>query len=277
MKRYLFLVFIIVGVLLCTGCNGNITRDIRHTGFNVGGEFVCKTFFIKNEETGTMVNKIRYFTNTHLIDEDGKIYELSLSKKYMDGQNCYDIGVSVYVKAIFDNRIVKSVDNKYYYLSGQNNGASYSQVPSSDNSYAIYDLLLKGSDIVKVMTADGSKGLYYVLKTDGNVYGYTINSQDRNTPPKVISTQVIYSKDDYKGEITDFNYEGNSLNTFVRTSDKFYRMKMTNGKECTKYAGVECEFQMEEDTILEKHVNHIVVFNGSTLITDYGKMFTVSS
>ena len=46
MKKY-FKLGILMGFvfILCTGCNGNVTRDIRHAGFNVGSTFECSAFY----------------------------------------------------------------------------------------------------------------------------------------------------------------------------------------------------------------------------------------
>lgn len=276
MKKKLYFCFLLVLVFFCTGCDGTVTRDIRHAGFTIGGTFECGKFFPVTKDD-TTYDRIRYFTGTHLIDEDGKIYELSLSKKYYNEENCMAADTSLRVYSIFDNRIVRGTDGRYYYLTAQNNVASYSAIPTTDNSYTIYDILLKDDQVIKVMTADGSQGLFYVLKKDGNIYGYTISSQNRNTPPRLTGTQVVYSKADYEDNIIDFNYAGDSLNTFVRTEKKVFRMKMTNAKECTKYAGVDCQFEMTEDPVFEKYNDRIITFNGSVLITDYKKMFTVAS
>lgn len=101
MKKIIRICIFVIGIVfLCTGCDGNVTRDIRHTGYTLNGDsFKCENFSFKNEATGEMVNKIRYLTSTHIIGEDGKVFEISLSKKYLDGQNCYDIGSKVYVQA----------------------------------------------------------------------------------------------------------------------------------------------------------------------------------
>ena len=37
------------------------------------------------------------------------------------------------------------------------------------------------------------------------------------------------------------------------------------------------EYEMKEDPIYETYKDKIIVFNGSTLITTYGKMFSVAS
>ncbi len=32
-------------IFLLTGCNGSVTRNIRHAGFNVGGKFICNELY----------------------------------------------------------------------------------------------------------------------------------------------------------------------------------------------------------------------------------------
>ncbi len=272
-KFQLLMLFILI---VCTACNGSVTRDIRHAGFSVSGTFTCDSFYPKNKDD-TSYDKIAYFLGSHLINKEGIIYELSLSQPFTGGQNCRKAQTDVIVKAIFDNEIVKGIDGKYYYLQPQNNIPSYTEVPVTDNSYFIYDILLKGDDVVKVLTADSSKGIFFVLKVDGNIYSYHIMAADRKSLPQLVGVQVEYDKIYYGGEIVDFNYSGNSLATFIRTEDKLFRMKVTNFSECSKYADITCQFEMSEDPMYEKYKDRIIAYNGVNLITDYKQMFNVTS
>jgi hypothetical protein len=276
MKKYFKVIVLVFIVFMCTACNGKITREIRHAGFDLGNKFACDGFFPVEKED-TSFNRIRYFTANHLIDQDGKIYELSLGQTYQDKQNCREADTTIIVKAIFDDKIVKGMDDKYYYLVGQNDVSSYSDIPTTDNSYEIYNLLLKDVDIIKVITANSSTGEYYVLKTDGNVYSYTITKKDYNSPPTVTAISTIYDKNSYDSKIVDFNYAGDSLNTFIKTENKVYRMFMTNASECTKYADIECKYQMNEDPLFEEYGERILMYNGSSLLTDFKQLFTVSN
>ena len=271
-NKKLYIVLIVI-ILFCTGCDGTMTRDIRHAGFILNSEFTCSEFYPQDKDD-LYYKKIKYFTSSHVIDEDGKIYELSLSKKYSDGQNCKEVYTSLRVQAIMDNKIIKAQDNKYYYLTAENNNPSYSEVPQTDNSYATYDLLLKSSDIVKVESVSGNSGVYYVLKSDGNVYEVIISTQDRNTPPRIISNRIVYNRMDYGELIVDFNYFGDSIYTFVKTQGKVFRMMVQNPEDC-QYPDIPCDYQMEEDELFNKYGNRIIVFNGSTLITDYKKVFSL--
>lgn len=271
------LLFVLLGsIILCTACDGDVTRDIRHDGFSYGNEFSCKYFFPADKED-TSYLKIKYLTSSSIIDTSGKIYEVSLGQTYANDQNCKKADTNITVKAIMDESIIKGTDNKYYYLTSQNNVTQYSEVTATDNSYYIYDLLLKGDDVIKVVTGDSSTGLYYVLKTDGNVYGYIVTQADRNSPPAITSSTIAYNQEDYGGKIIDFNYAGNSTNTFVKTNNKIYRMYVSNGENCSKYADVTCTYEMKEDKTLNEYSDRIIVYNGNTLITDYHRIFTVNN
>ena len=263
-------------VLFCTACNGDVTRALRHDGFAVGGEFICDPFFPKDKED-TSYDKIKYITGMHIINSEGKIYEYNLQQTYVNKMNCKVADTQLVVKAIFDNKIIKATDNKYYYLVGENSVSPYTAVTSGDNNYDIYDLLLKGEDVIKAQTANSNTGTYYVLKTDGNVYSITIQKADRNAPAAITSTSVIYNKNDYGNTIIDFNYAGDSVNTFIRTTDKVFRTRVTNSDECTKYADIKCTYAISEAESFTEYRDRIIAFNGSTLITDYKKVFTVQS
>lgn len=274
MKKSIYGILLVIVVLLCSACNGNVTRGIRHAGYSVGDKFTCSRFFPKDKDD-VSYERIKYITGSHIINTEGKIYELSLGQLYANKENCKEAQTNIKVKAIFDNSIVKATDNKYYYLVGQNNTESYREVTPLDNSYYLYDLLLKGNDVVKVMTANSSNGSYYVLKTDGNVYENIVMTKDRNKPPEVVSSKTIYDVTEYGSNILDFNFVGNSGATYIKTEDKIYRMLMTNKDKCTKYADITCNYQMQEDTQLEEFRDRIIAFNGSTIITDYRQVFTL--
>lgn len=261
-------------LFICTACDGDITRSIRHDGFSVGNKIKCDLFFSEN---GLSSHKIKFFTGSHIIDEYGKIYEVSLGQAYSSGQNCRDSGKSIIVKAIMDNNIVKGADGGYYYLNGSGQVLPYTKITESDNSYQIYNLLLQDSTVVKVMTADSSNGLYYVLKSSGDVYGVTISKADRNTPPAISSTTTVYSKVDYGAFIEDFNYAGNSAATFVKTNNSLFRLRASNAKECSKYADIPCNYTMVESEEYVNYKDRVVAYNGNTLITDYGSVFTVTN
>ena len=70
MKKVFKYSFLFVVILLCTACNGSITRDIRHAGFSISNKFVCDWFFPQDKED-TSYRRIRYLTENHLIDKDG--------------------------------------------------------------------------------------------------------------------------------------------------------------------------------------------------------------
>lgn len=272
MKKYInFFSLCFVILLLCSGCDGDVTRALRHDGFNVGTtDFKCDAL------TGSGFEKIKFYAGNTAITDTGRVYDISLSQRFQNNENCKSTELSVKVVAVFDNRVFKGDDGRLYYLVSDNTTEAYSQVTNSDNSYYLYELLLKPEGTVKVMTADSTNGIYYVLKSDGNVYGYSVNSSNRNAAPSIVGTVVVYDKNDYGGNIIDFNYVGESAATYVRSDSKVFRMRATNAEECSQYADVKCDFQMVESEVFSEYGDKILAFNGSTLITTYGKIFTTS-
>ena len=276
MKKIIRISLLMVIVLLCSACDGDVTRDIRHSGFTVSTKFECDYFYPANKND-TGYKKIKYLTDTNIIDTDGRIYEVSLGQVYANKKNCKKADTDINVKAIFDNRIVKATTNKYYYLNGGNGTTNYSEIPKTDNGYELYDILLKENDIVKVVTANSGNGSYYVLKTDGNIYGYVINKENYNSPLKIVSVSIVYDKSDYNSKIIDFNYAGKANSTYIRTENKLYRMKAINYERCSKYVDVACKYDLKEDKVFGKYNDRIIAYNGVTLITDYKQIFNIQN
>lgn len=272
MRRFFKFSFFAFVLLLCCGCEGDVTRAIRHAGFSLSGdEFVCNAFF--NEEG--LTEDIRYLTGSHIITNYGRIYELSMGKNFSNGQNCKVAETEVKVKSLFDNNVFRADNGKIYRLVGDNENKAYSEIGYEHNDYQLYALLLGPVDVVKVVTVDSNNGIYYVLKSDGNVYGYSIYKGDRNQPPSIAGTNVVYNKADYGGDIIDFGYSGDSPATFVRTNDKVFHLIADNAEECQKYADIKCAYHMEEEPMFSEFGEYISAYNGSTIITNYKKVFTL--
>ena len=270
-RRFVMFIVLFIFVVCCTACNGNVTRALRHDGFAYGNEFDCDAFFPKDKKD-TSYAKIKYLTASHIITDKGKIYELSLDRKYSNDSNCRVADTNLEVASIFDDSIIKATDGKIYYL-GNDRVTPYTEVTPQDNSYELYYLLLSQLGVVKVTTVDSSSGIYYALNTNGNVYIYNVSKKDRNLSLEITGSSMVYRSSDYGGNIIDYNYEGNSGATFIRTNDKLYKMTAENGTECTKYADVECKFVIKESESYTKYKDYFLGYNGHMVITTYGRIF----
>lgn len=278
MKKVILLSGIAVITLLLTGCDGNVTRDLRHAGFSLSTEeFKCSTLLPASEDSKP-TDTILYSNGSYAITDDGKLYELSLSQPYSNNENCKKISFSVKVIAYMDDNILKGEDNKFYYAPGTKSTQPLTEVTTNDSNYQLYTLLLGGQQVKKVITVDSNAGIYYALEDDGNVYKYTMTRQDYNAPYTISEKVPVYKKSEY-GEIIDFNYAGDSSATYIKTKTKIYRMKATNEEECTKYADVACKYKIKLDETLTEYNNtkKIIYYGPNLLLTDYGKQFTVGS
>ncbi len=259
---------------MCTGCNGSITRGIRHAGFTLSdSEFVC-SLLVSNDANYS--EKIKYITTNKAITESGKVYDISLGQYYSNEQNCKESNFTKKVDAIIDGNVVKA-DGNYYYLNSSDSSSNdeYPKVTENDQAYSIYDILFSDSTIEKVVTVDSNAGIYFALKSDGNIYKLIITRSDSRSPYTLSSSEIVYSKGVY-GKIIDFNFDSNNTTTYIYTENNIYRMLKTNKDECDKYADVECKYELKEDSDLMKYEDYILGYNGQTLITTYGKVFTVS-
>ena len=150
---------IICLIVTCTACNGDITREIRHDGFTYNGDFICQDFYPKDKNDDSY-KKIKFLADNNIIDNEGSVYEITLSKLYSDDSNCKKINTNFLVKSILDGNIAKGTDNKLYYLKALNNSPSYTEILPNDDKYTTYSLLLSPEDIIKVIS--GKDGIYYV-------------------------------------------------------------------------------------------------------------------
>lgn len=275
-KKICYFGIMFLMLFMVTGCeNGETTRGIRHAGFTLlDTEFTCDEFLPKHE-TDTNYTKIWYFNSGRIISSEGIVFDYSSDLTFSNGKYCKRADFTKKVVAILDDTIVKADDNKLYYFTSSGSASAFSEVLASDNFYQIYKILFNDPDVMKVITVDQNAGIYYALKRDGNVYKMVITKADYNQPYVLRSSEIIYSKGVY-GIIIDFNYGADLKYNYVRTNNSIHRQKASNYEECSKYADVECKYQFLEDKELIKYKDSIIVYNGSTLITSYGKMFTLS-
>ena len=272
MKKYfkVFLLLVILGV--CTACEGDVTRALRHAGYSPStNKLVCDPLY-SSESTET----IRFLTGSKAITGEGVIYELSPGQKFSNEQNCRVADTSLRVAAIFDNSVFLATNGGIYTLEANNNIPAYTELSTSDSNYATYATLFYSGNGIKYSTVDSQNGIYYSLSPDGNVYGYTLYSENRDTYPQIVGTVIVYNKNDY-GDIIDYQYAGNSVLTYVRTTDRVYHLTMTNEKECSTYADIQCNYIMTDDEVFEKYRDYILAYNGSTVYTTYRKVFTMGN
>ena len=270
MKKYLILILFI---LLCTGCNGNTTRDIRHQGYSMNGLFKCDRVYSKDKNDP--VDKIKYLFEGGYINQNGELYDVSLNGIFSNNENCKKNIFTHKIKAIYNTDIVKADDNLLYYIKATDKNEAYSLVNNLDELYPLYTLLLRDEDILKVQSINELE--YYILKADGNIYDYVLNKDDNdnNNNYSLVSMNVIYDKSKY-GKIVDFNYAGDSFKTYLISDKGIYRMNISNRDECSKYVDIVCEYEFVLNEVLTKYRDKIIAYNGNNIITNYGQIFNVS-
>lgn len=269
MKKYVILFCLL---LLCSGCSykyGSTTRSIRHSGFSYEKtKFTCDEIIGKDE----LKQNIRLYTGGYFFTQDGVGYEVSVAKQFSNDSNCRKLDFDKKIYAVFDNMVIKAEDNKYYYLSETEAYEAFEEITRDNSDFYVVNSVMSDKSVVKVQTVDASQGIYYVLKTDGNIYQYNV-LLDSERHSYLDSISIAFNRDEY-GVITDFLYIENNNATFFKTNNKYYRLLTTNGEECTKYADVKCEYEIQEDKGLTESYSRILGYNGNNVITTYGRVFT---
>lgn len=274
MKKIFKCLVILMFIFVLTGCGnkyGDVTRGIRHAGFTVSDQtFTCNALLPEStDDNYIQPTAVWYFGSSHLITDAGVVYDISLGQGYTTGDNCKMASLNDKVIAIMDEAVVKVMNGKYYSL------ATYTEITPEDKNYDLYNILLKDSNIRKVVTVDASNGIYYVLKSDGNVYQVIIQKADYKAPYAITSSEIIYSRGTY-GDIIDFRYDSNLANNYILSTTSVNRTMASNLAECNKYADVKCNYKMSEDADLFSYWDYVFAYNGSTIITTYGKVFVAN-
>ena len=279
MKKKLLIILLLV--FICTGCNGNVTRTIRKSGFNVSGnKFKCDTIMPSKgglfSEKKTS-EKISFMSGNTAISNNGNVYEFSFNGVFSNNMNCKKVMSGIKVTSVIDNEVLRDVNGKYYYLSSDNNTVLYSEVPAEDEKLGMYSLILGDGHVLKAMCVNSNINSYYVLKDDGNIYNYVIKQDDNTRRYSIVSNNTVYNYSKFKGKVLDFRDYGESAYTYFRTGNSIYRMINTNANECSKYVDVACKYELKRDDTLSEAQDKLVAFSGNMLITDYGRVFTIGS
>lgn len=269
------IIFLLIGVsLLITGCDGDITREIRHDDFTLQeNSFTCDELIGTKKERNT--TPLFYMNENFAITKKGEVYNISLTQPYTNKKNCKLSEFQQEITATFDQNVVKAVDGKIYYTPTNSGSNQFREILVTDNNYSLYTLFLNDPSILRVVTVDSNQGIYYVLKTDGNVYQEKVAKNSYQGNYTIVDNIIIYDSNQY-GKIIDFNYSESNRNTiFLKTENTYYRMYITNREECNKYADITCVYKLKKDKVLTKYYDSILYFNGSLLVMNYGRVFQV--
>ena len=281
MKKIKIILLLVVCSLFLTACTGDITRSLRKAGYSVTSDkFQCSILTPgKDKVEGKDYEKIKFLTSSYAITPSGNVYELSLNGLFSNNMNCRK-APRVQAVAIMDNAVIRDKDGKYYYLKQEGNGSlPYQEVTRDDRNFQIYNMLLKDTEVIKVSTINANAYNYYVLKTDGNIYNYIFKEVgERDKTIKFVSASIVYAKSRFgNSPIIDFYYAGDSTATYFRTQQEIYRYAITNEEECSKYVDIPCKYELKKDEKLTEYQDHFLGYGGSSILTDYGKIFTIGS
>ena len=136
MKKIKIVLLLVICSLFLTACTGDITRNIRKSGYSVSdADFKCPLLTPSKKKTeGKDFERIKFLSSSYAISTTGNLYELSLNGLYSNNMNCRK-ATKVQAAAIMDNSVIRDKDGKYYYLNKEGSGAlPYQEVTRDDKN-----------------------------------------------------------------------------------------------------------------------------------------------
>lgn len=268
MKNKMILVTLIIfGMFLITGCekkidvSNNLKEPDKFEKLKEKLESVEWSCEISVSDIKTIKdNGMMELQPKMFITYNGDLYQFSVDKKYSNGTNCkkYDFNEKFENFYIYPNdrylSLLVTTTGDFKDLDEDGNLVDfYSLVPKEYNAYIEKIYNENHNNYVKYIT--GHYGYY-------NVY----NIKDNKVFLKQISDSGRYKNEELFAEFPN-NENFISLNGRVfKTNKNYYRVDITNEKECNEYEDVNCIEGLVKFDDLENEYENISYFNGNYII-----------
>lgn len=240
MKRFVSMLFVIIGCIALTGCS-----------FNKEEKLSLKEKIGKSYE---YYDNIKCNDIDNIIDLDfagfvtkNRAYELNIDKVYSNEENCKEVPI----ENLDDEIILGSGWNivytkKYAYSIGKNMRKGVYK----NNEYTLFSQL--GTNVIYHNSK--VKSGYYIVSVDNKIKMIkTISREEENNISKTIDINYNFDDDEQVLSISEY---------FIKTNKAFYKVKnyKENKEECEKYADVNCKygFKITKDKTLTNNYNDIL-------------------
>ena len=265
-NRMVFITLIIFGIFLITGCEKKIDANnmneldklekLKDKFESVEWSCEISVSNIKTiKDNGMMEIQPKMF-----ITNDGDLYQFSVDKKYLNGTNCkkYDSNEK------FDDFYIFPIDRDLSLFVTTTGDFKY--LDKAGNLVDFYSIFIKKyhSYIEKLYNDNRYNYVKYIMGYDSyyNVY----NIKDNKVFLKQISSSGYYKNEDLFAEFPN-NENFISLNGKVfKTNRNYYKVGITNEKECNEYEDVNCIEGIVKFNDLEDEYDNISYFNGNYII-----------
>lgn len=195
------------------------------------------------------------------ISDDGDLYQFSLEKKYSNGQKCkkYESDKKYDRFYIFPNdselSLFVTADGKFKFLDDEKKLVDF---------YSIYDYY-NSSYISRLYSNNPNSYVLYKIERKGNYYKVYEVKENK------IYLKKISNFGEYIDEIILAEFPSDekfiSLEGKIFKTDKgFYKIGVTNQKQCSEYMDVECIEGLIKIKDISSHYNDIEYFNGNYII-----------
>ena len=256
--------YIIICLTLCIclcGCDNNKNNTQNNESINTSKE---EFFELENlsgiSKKDVVCEEIKdiidfSFYDNLFITKDGKLYEISFNKIFTNNKNCKQVeSGNIFVKFI-KGGILDNENNIYYYNSDKQLEKFDFHVGYPTMPYLVG---INQEDYINISAAIVSTKEHYFYTKNNKVYLY----KDLILDDKTLIEEPIFTFDN--DETIEYSIDGT-----IKTNKKIYifSSKITNEKECQKYADVDCiykdNFYELDNTELSKQYENIYFYKSS--------------
>ena len=240
MKRYVSLLFIVMGFIILTGCNSDKEKELLLK------EKISKSYEYYDTIKCSDIDNVVDLNFGGFVTKDNA-YELNVEQVYSNEENCKEVPIN----NLDDDIIMGSGQSFAYtkkYIYGI--GKSMQKVTNDNREYALFSTL--GDNII-YHSSNATNG-YYIVSVDNNIKMIKINGGEGELSiKKTIDVNTDFSPDEQVIFISEY---------FIKTNKAYYKIKkyVENKKECEKYADISCKygFKIGKDKVLTNNYDDIL-------------------
>ena len=259
------IIFLIILIIFIAGCsNDNLKKDEKSSdkikSLSTEYEhfsFVCDAI----SDASFVIIDSKLFVNRNIYD-----VVLSENEKYSNEQQCKIISNVMADKLVIIN------GSAYGSVFVLNNNAYriVNEELVKSKEYTHMDVIAVKDGVISISLASyeykNNLNYYvlYALNEDGNIYEYTVTSDNIGNDSIVSKGKIVYSSNDY-GKIKYFYYSATNdkriENIVIFSENGLFQLSEVETSECKAYVDVECEKKMIKNKKIDSYLAEILYFD----------------
>ena len=255
MKKILLVFVCVIFLSFICGCsnqeNNNKTKQVKEQ-CSITREFQSK---MKCPE----MKDIKHSGDGIFITNNGDLYEFSSDKYSTTNTNCRRVETDIKFDRIVKSTLITTNGECYTYNNGILKQPTKEEVEMGRAWYGTNQMEIKlyniKANIFYLADIDAEKPDIYGYIDNNNVYSVTYNWYTNQAEEKLIYTFPTDEEIEYV------------TNGYIITNKAYYVYGITNQKQCSTYADIECEYGLVKEEEKINCMDTILYVSNSLLVT----------